>query len=59
MDQSRTVIESQLLDLTGVTLEDMYTRRGREWGEMEQRLLRDLGNPATSLAGNTPNSWTM
>lgn len=53
MNQPGTVIESELLDLTGVTLEELRAYRNRERDEIEQRLLHDLGHPVTSLADHT------
>lgn len=46
MDQPGTVIESDLPDLTNVSLAEIRGRRGLEWGEIEQRLVCGLGDPA-------------
>ncbi|MET7937511.1 hypothetical protein [Streptomyces sp. NPDC005322] len=59
MDRHGTVIESELLDLTGVSFENLRARCGLEWDQIEQRLLAQLCGPATVLAGDTNNSWTM
>lgn len=51
MEQSGAVIESELLDLTGLSLTDVRTGRiGHEWQAMEQRLLREFGNPSVFAA---------
>ena len=47
MEQSGAIIESELLDLTGLTLEDVRARHSHhEWYVMEQRLLREFSNPS-------------
>ncbi|MEC4018354.1 hypothetical protein [Streptomyces sp. H27-D2] len=56
MDQSGTAIESELLDLTGVTLEELRQHRSPERDDAERRLLQDLCHPATNLGDNT-SSW--
>lgn len=47
MEQSGALIESELLDLTGLTLEDVRASHNRyEWHAMEQHLLREFSNPS-------------
>lgn len=58
MDRPGTVIESELLDLTGVSLENLRARCGLEWDRIEQRLLRHPCGSA-SVAADTKTSWTM
>lgn len=58
MDRPGTVIESELLDLTGVSFENLRARCGLEWDQIEQRLLRQLCGPA-SVSADTNPSWTM
>jgi hypothetical protein len=58
MQQSGAVIESELLDLTGMTLEDIRACQDhREWRRMEQRLLSECGDP--SLFADTKSSASM
>lgn len=59
MDRPGTVIESELLDLTGVSLENLRARCGLEWDRIEQRMARQLSGGPASLAADTKTSWTM
>jgi hypothetical protein len=59
MDQSGPLIESELPDLTQLTLEDVRTcRRGWDWRAIEQRLLNEFGNPSV-FAGDPKSSGAM
>ncbi|MEV5013251.1 hypothetical protein ACIGW1_03755 [Streptomyces sp. NPDC053780] len=56
MDHTATIIESELLDLSRVTLEDVHAyRSGSEWQRVERRLLREFGNPSV-FAGDPKSS---
>ncbi|MEK8170946.1 hypothetical protein NKH77_19380 [Streptomyces sp. M19] len=57
MDQSGTVFESELPDLTEVSLKDLRERRALGWDEVEEHLLRGMCDPA-ALAGTTANPAT-
>ncbi|MFD8383470.1 hypothetical protein ACFV2X_34010 [Streptomyces sp. NPDC059679] len=60
MDRPGTVIESELLDLTGVSFENLRARHGLEWDQIEAQLLRKLCGSAAVLAGDTTKpSWTV
>ncbi|MEV8033440.1 hypothetical protein [Streptomyces sp. NPDC086182] len=59
MDQTASAIESELLDLSQLTLGDVWTyRRGVEWQEMERRLLHEFANPSV-FAGDPKSSASM
>lgn len=56
MDHANSVIESELLDLSQLKLEDVRTHRdGHEWQRMECRLLGEFGNPSV-FAGDPKSS---
>ncbi|MYV98700.1 hypothetical protein [Streptomyces sp. SID3343] len=48
MDHPETAIESELLDLTGVTLDELRAFHGRERERNKQRLLGALAHEAVS-----------
>ncbi|MDW6065193.1 hypothetical protein SAZ11_54360 [Streptomyces sp. FXJ1.4098] len=54
------MIESELLDLTGVSFENLRAHRGLEWDQIEAQLLRKLCGSGAFVAADTktPN-WTM
>ncbi|MEU4466504.1 MULTISPECIES: hypothetical protein [unclassified Streptomyces] len=56
MNHAKSVIESELLDLSQLTLEDVRTYRNwHEWQSMECRLLQEFGNPSV-FAGDPKSS---
>lgn len=56
MDHTATIIESELLDLSRVTLGDVPVYRdGPEWQKVESRLLREFKNPSV-FAGDPKSS---
>ncbi|MFB7335968.1 hypothetical protein ACFC00_30705 [Streptomyces adustus] len=55
MDHAGAIIESELLDLSQLTLEDVQAyRNGHEWQNVERRLLREFGNPSVFAGDPTP-----
>ncbi|MEG3626702.1 hypothetical protein [Streptomyces poriticola] len=51
MDHAKSVIESELLDLSQLTLEDVRAHRGgSEWQTVERRLTREFRNPSVFFA---------
>lgn len=59
MDRPGTVIESELLDLTGVSFENLRALRGLEWDQIEAQLLRKLCGSGAFVAADTKTSWNM
>ncbi|MFB6956722.1 hypothetical protein ACFCYB_06700 [Streptomyces sp. NPDC056309] len=56
MDHAGAIIESELLDLSQLTLEDVQAyRNGHEWQNVERRLLREFSNPSV-FAGDPKSS---
>ncbi|KAK1185352.1 hypothetical protein B7755_049115 [Streptomyces sp. NBS 14/10] len=54
------MIESELLDLTGVSFGNLRADSGLEWDQIEAQLLRKLCGSAAVLAGDTTKpSWTV